>query len=190
MKPRDPLKITAIKNATVILVAKEGLSAFQMSALSKHTQLGMGTIYGYFPGKEELINETFKHLKQQHTPKIYKGIDVNGIFKEEFDQLCRNYINHRRKHHAEHVFIEQCQRSHFLDAESRAYDAAAYTLLFKLLDKGKREHLVKNLPNALLASQMIGAANGIIDMAASGAFRLTTDMINQMIQMSWDAVTL
>ena len=190
MKPRDPLKIAAIKQATVLLVAESGLSAFQMSALSKHTQLGMGTIYAYFPSKEELINATFKELKQQHTPKIYKGINVNGIFKEEFDQLCRNYITHRRKHHAEHLFIEQCQRSLFLDEESRAYDAAAYTVLFELLNKGKREQLVKALPNALLAAQMIGAANSIIDGAAAGAFRLAPKMVDEMVQMSWDAITL
>ena len=190
MKPRDPLKIAAIKSATVELVAREGLSAFQMSALSKHTQLGMGTIYGYFPGKEELINAVFKELKQQHTPKIYRNINVNGVFKDAFDLLCRNYINHRRRHHHEHVFIEQCQRSQFLDTEARAYDAAAYEVLFQLLDKGKREHLVKHLPNALLAAQMIGAANSIIDMSATGAFRLTLQLIDEMVQMSWDAIRL
>lgn len=188
MKPRDPNKIEAIKKATVQLVAQHGLAAFQMSALSQHTSLGMGTIYGYFQSKEELINETFKALKAKHTHSIYKGIDPKGIFREQFDQLCRNYITHRRRHHAEHLFIEHCQRSTFLDATARQYDAAAYQVLNQLLDKGKKEQLVKHLPNTLLAANIIGGANLVIDQSLAGHFRLTPRTINQLVQMSWDAI--
>jgi len=140
VKLKDPDKIQLIYSATLKLVKENGLPGLNMAAIGKEAKLGMGTMYVYFKSKEELINSLFKRLKSLNTNRIYSVIKPNAPFKVSMKDLFDNYIKNRIDYFEEHFFVEQCSNSHYLDAESKVLDDAAYVGVFDLLDKGKRNY--------------------------------------------------
>jgi AcrR family transcriptional regulator len=188
MKMKDPDKVSLIYNATLRLVRQNGLTGLTMAAIGKEAQMGMGTIYVYFKSKEELINSLFKRLKSLNTSRIYAPIAPHAPFMLNMRQLYESYLQNRIDFYEEHFFVEQCSNSHFLDEESRRLDAAAFEGVFALLERGKQEMIVKDLDNALLTAQMMGAANEIASMIMKNNQKLTPGILEQAFILGWDSI--
>ncbi len=188
MKLKDPDKIHIIYTATLKLVKNNGLSALNMAAIGKETKLGMGTMYGYFKSKEELINSLFKRLKGLNTNRIYSVIKPNAPFKLSMKDLFDNYIKNRVDYFEEHFFVEQCSNSHFLDSESKKLDDAAFVGVFELLDKGKKELLVKNIDNTIITAHMMGSANELVTMCMKHNIKINKAFLNQAFSLCWDSI--
>lgn len=188
MKLKDPDKVSLIYNATLRLVRQNGLTGLTMAAIGKEAQMGMGTIYVYFKSKEELINSLFKRLKSLNTSRIYAPIAPHAPFMLNLRQLYESYLQNRIDFYEEHFFVEQCSNSHFLDEESRRLDAAAFEGVFALLERGKQEMIVKDLDNALLTAQMMGAANEIASMIMKNNQKLTPGILEQAFILGWDSI--
>lgn len=188
MKLKDPHKVDLIYKATLKLVNKNGLAGLNMADIGKQTKLGMGTIYVYFKSKEELINSLFKYLKALNTQRIYSVVKPGLPFKLNMKGLFDNYIKNRINFFEEHFFIEQCSNSHYLNAESRKLDEAAFTGLFELLNKGKNELLVKDMDNMLLAAHMIGSGNEVVDMSLKLKRKVNKEFLNQAFILCWDSI--
>ncbi len=188
MKLKDPEKVELIFAATLRLVRDNNLTALNMAAIGKEAKLGMGTIYGYFKSKDELINSLFKKLKGKNLDRIYAGLSPDAPFKVNMKKLVDNYIDNRVRYFSEHYFVEQCANSHFLDEEARAINQNSYTRLFELLNRGKNELLVKDIDNALLAAHMVGSANELVNICIAAHRPLTRDFLDQAFLLCWDAI--
>lgn len=188
MKRKDPDKVQFIYGATLRLVKANGLAALNMAAIGKEAKLGMGTIYVYFKSKEDLINSLFKRLKRLNTERIYAVIKPDAPFKVNMKDLFENYIKNRIDFFEEHYFVEQCSNSHYLDAESRKLDEAAFTGVFELLNKGKAELLVKDLDNAMITAHMIGSANELVTLSMKNKLKITKSFLNEAFSLCWDSI--
>jgi AcrR family transcriptional regulator len=188
MKLKDPDKIHLIYSATLKLVRESGLAALNMAAIGKEAKLGIGTMYGYFKSKEELLNSLFKRLKGLNTNRIYSVIKPNSPFKVSMKDLFENYIKNRVDYFEEHFFVEQCSNSHFLDPESKKLDEAAFVGVFELLDKGKKELLVKNMDNAIITAHMMGSANELVTMCMKHNIKINKGFLDQAFSLCWDSI--
>lgn len=188
MKPKDPEKIQSIHAATLALVERNGLTGLTMAAIGKEAGLGMGTLYTYFESKEALLNALFKSLKGGHTARIFADLDMDLPYPLMVRQVLIRYLHNRVAHHAEHFFLEQAQGSHFLDGDAQALGDAAYHALFALLDRGKEEHIIKPLPNALLAANLVGAANELANLVIGGHARLDQQFVDDAFALCWDSI--
>jgi AcrR family transcriptional regulator len=188
MKLKDPEKVELIYAATLKIVRDHNLTALNMATIGKEAKLGMGTIYGYFKSKDELINSLFKKLKGLNLDRIYAGLHTDAPFKVNMKNLVDNYINNRINQYAEHYFVEQCANSHYLDSEAMAIDQTAYVRLFELLDRGKAELLVKDIDNALLAAHMVGSANELVNICIKTHRQASREFLDQAFLLCWDGI--
>jgi TetR/AcrR family transcriptional regulator, repressor of fatR-cypB operon len=188
MKPKDPEKIQLIYKATLALVLEHGLAGLTMAAIGKAAGIGMGTLYTYFESKEALINALFKSLKGAHTERIFAGLDAQEPYLLSFRKVFLNYLKNRIEQHEEHHFVEQAHGSHFLEADAQALGDAAYTALFELLDAGKAQLLIKPIPNALLAAQLVGASNEFANLVVAGHAKLDSEFVEAAFTLCWDSV--
>ena len=188
MKLRDPDKAHLIYAATLKLVKENGLAGLNMAAIGKEAKLGIGTMYVYFKSKEELINSLFKRLKSLNTNRIYSVIKPNTPFKVSMKKLFDNYIKNRIDYFEEHFFVEQCSNSHYLDTESKKIDEAAFVGIYDLLNKGKKELLIKEMDNALITAHMMGSANEIVTMCMKNHIKINKTFLEQAFQLCWDSI--
>ena len=188
VKLKDPDKIHLIYNATLKLVKENGLAALNMAAIGKEAKLGIGTMYVYFKSKEELINSLFKRLKSLNTNRIYSVLKPNTPFKVSMKNLFDNYVKNRMNYFEEHFFVEQCSNSHYLDAESKKLDEAAFVGVFELLEKGKKELLIKDLENAIITAHMMGSANELVALCMKNKLIINKRFLDQAFSLCWDGI--
>jgi len=83
-KPKDENKTRQIHEATLRLVIQNGFAGLKMAEVAKATGIATGTLYIYYPGKEELINGLYVETKMEiisvlldtghHDVNVYKTI--------------------------------------------------------------------------------------------------------------------
>jgi TetR/AcrR family transcriptional regulator, repressor of fatR-cypB operon len=188
VKPKDPVKIQTIYHSTLELVSRQGLVGFNMAELAKHTGLGTGTIYGYFAGKEQLINNLFKELKTANTALIYAVLSPDNSFVVNFKLLYINYLKHRIGTFKEHFFLEQCAASPYLDAEARLIDSQTYRGLIDLLNQGKAELALKPIANEVLVAYLLGSCNELVNLLINNNMELTEALIEETWLLIWHGI--
>ena len=102
--------------------------------------------------------------------------------------LFDNYIKNRVDYFEEHFFVEQCSNSHYLDAESKKLDEAAFIAVHALLEKGKKELLIKDLDNALITAHMMGSANELVTLCMKNKLKINKQFLDQAFLLCWDSI--
>ena len=67
---KDPSKIDRLFDAALRHVLETGYAGLKMAEVAKEAGVATGTIYTYFDGKADLINQLYRYLKQQKMAAI------------------------------------------------------------------------------------------------------------------------
>ena len=73
-----------ILETTLRLVVERGLESAPMSLIAKEAGVGMGTIYHYFPSKEELVNVLYRELKMGVHEAMLQHYQRSSPIRERF----------------------------------------------------------------------------------------------------------
>lgn len=119
MKCKDDQKLAQIYEATLKLVAKEGLAGLTMNKLAQEAGIGTGTLYVYFKGKEELINDLYLKIKGRSTQCYLRGYDATEPFKVGFRKIWNNIYHDKLQDHPHSVFADQCYHSPFISESTQ-----------------------------------------------------------------------
>jgi len=68
------------------LLIEHGVQGTPMSLVAKEANTGMGTIYNYFPAKEDLINAIYIYIKQDELKSVTGPLADESI-KKQFEHF-------------------------------------------------------------------------------------------------------
>ncbi|MDZ4683088.1 MAG: TetR/AcrR family transcriptional regulator [Saprospiraceae bacterium] len=188
MRNIDTDKEQAIYQAALRLIQQEGFAGLKMSILAKEAQMAAGTIYLYFKSKEDLINQLYITLKRRSAQALMKGYDASAPFMESFELIWQNFLDANLANPEESAFVEQYYRSPYLDKTVQEEADQLVAPIFELLERGKRERLVKDVPTEMLVAQLTGFVNGLAQLHASGNLRITENFKTTALAMAWDGL--
>lgn len=89
-RPLSPQKQAALLDAAVEIVAQSGLSATTAS-IAKRAGVAVGTLFTYFPTKEQLLNEVYLLLKQDMSDLLVTGYPTDADFRTQILHIWRGY---------------------------------------------------------------------------------------------------
>jgi AcrR family transcriptional regulator len=72
-RPKDEQKRISIFDATLTLVLQTGFTGLRMADVAKKAGVATGTVYKYFPSKENLIDDLFLHQKEIKLKEMTEG---------------------------------------------------------------------------------------------------------------------
>jgi AcrR family transcriptional regulator len=188
VKCKDDNKLEQIFEATIKLVAKEGLAGLTMNKIAQEAGIGTGTLYVYFKGKEELINALFLRVKTRSARCYLRNYDETEPFKVGFRKIWTNILEDKLHEHELSVFVEQCVLSPYLDECIRAEMGKVTAPFFAMMERGKKEHLVKEMDTMLLLSSVMGVIVEFVHMVKVGMVQPTKENIDACFTISWDAI--
>lgn len=188
MKIRDDNKINDIYAATLKLVKGNGLAGITMQAVAKEAGVATGTLYIYFQNKDELIIRLFDVCVKNSASNFFRNYNDKDPFKVGFHTIWLNIIQHRLSHFPESIFIEQCFHSPFIDEDTKTTLKKMFDPLLELLNRGKREHLIKNIDTFWLLTFMIGGINEVAKRVAYFNKKFSNELLDQNFQMCWDGI--
>ena len=188
MRVKDERKIEVIYQATLQLTQEVGIAGITVAKIAKQANLATGTVYIYFKNKEELINQLYLHLKQQTTQDLFQGVNLQEPFKVCFKKLWINSLQNKINNFKESVFMEQYYHSPYITVETRQMAFNQIQPFMELLERGKKELVIKPIDNALLMAITYGFIRQLSYAHIEQKLTLSQDTIETAFQMNWDAL--
>lgn len=175
-----------IQNAALILLVQKGIHATPMSAIAKEAGTGMGTIYNHFPNKDLLINTLYVDIKKAEKA-VFKTFDEQKSLKTQFEEYYLNAIQFYLDKPLYFHFIEQIHASPLITKESREIAYQSITEVLELIEKGKRERVIKNIATNDLMQFIGGTIISFLRLYFEENRQERSYFTNQII-MVWDAI--
>lgn len=188
MREKDPAKLTAIFKATLSMVLREGFAGLKMSTVAKEAGVATGTLYVYFKDKDALINELYLHLKKESAGKFFEGYDASAPFMMCFERVWKNFVLAQLAQPEAAAFLEQYYRSPFLRDTVKEETDKLIQPIFDLLERGKSERLVKDVPTPLLAIQLSGSVGEFTRWHHSGQIQADDATLSTFFRLAWDSI--
>jgi TetR/AcrR family transcriptional regulator, repressor of fatR-cypB operon len=189
MRIKDSNKINNIFKASLDLIYADGLSGLTMAKIANEAKIATGTLYIYFKNKKELISELYISLRRDSVERFLEGYSENLPFKIAIKTVWINYLNHRIEHYKESVFMEQYYRSPFITEEHLLLSEAMKAPVHKIIQRGKREMLVKNdIDDEMLFLSMLGFIRELADEHVTNVYKLNDERIEKAFNLSWDTI--
>ena len=188
MKLRDDKKAEQIFKATLELVKKKGVAGITMNEIAVAAKIATGTLYIYFRSKEELINALFTECRKASADIYFTNYDPAMPFKTGFKTIWLNLLKHKMERFEEAVFLDQCYHSPFITEDTKAMTKEALHPLFKLMERGKNEGLVKEMDTLVLLFFMVGSINEIVKYSFYSGKKLSGPVIENVFNLCWDGL--
>jgi AcrR family transcriptional regulator len=165
-RPRSNDKRDAILNSAVRLFAARGVWSTPTSAISAAARIAEGTLFTYFPTKDDLVNEVYRVLKHEVAVALFssypKAADARVRFRHIWDRYIHWGVNHPDKHRV----LAQLQGAQSISADSRAFASTELKEIERLAKDSIRKKRIHNYPLPYLAAVMVTLAEATIDFVA------------------------
>ena len=179
-----------IIRATIKLFYEKGLASTPMSAIAKEANVGMGTIYNYFPTKENLIQALFLYLKEKQAQYVLLEIEKHrdSSVKMKLMLVWNRIIDYYVHYTEEAILLEQLTFLPNLDEAIQAQGREYFGEVFKIFAQGQQEEIVKKGSLQQLAYFAKGGLANNIKYFIANSIEITPEIRQLILQCAWDAV--
>jgi AcrR family transcriptional regulator len=181
-------KRAAILRATLALVSEHGFHGTAMSEIADRAEVGAGTIYRYFDGKEDLINQLYLEIKRQKSKAFFAGYSEDLSLWDRFRTLWFNMLHYFVDHPQELAFLEQFENSPYLTDEVKEAFAEAYEPALRFFRYAVGEGVLKEMPLELVGVFTGTVASSLAKLHASGDLPLDDETKELAARACWDAL--
>jgi TetR/AcrR family transcriptional regulator, repressor of fatR-cypB operon len=150
-------KRTAILEATLELISEQGFQGTPMSQIAQKANTGVGTIYRYFPSKNDLINALYIALKLQMAHCILQCYTEDMPVHKAFKLILRGMIDYFIANPKVLSFAEQYLNSPLITAATREEGSRIVEPLNILFQHALQQDLLKPLSISMLGELIYGS---------------------------------
>jgi TetR/AcrR family transcriptional regulator, repressor of fatR-cypB operon len=145
-------------------------------------------LYIYFKDKDELVNQLYSSCRAESVSAYFKGYNDSMPYKDGFKIIWNNILNHRLDNFDLSVFMEQSYHSPFISESTKEMSRQLIQPLYKLIDRGKEEKLLKNTDTTMLLIFMMNSVTATVKYVNYHNKKITPDMIKQAFTICWDGL--
>lgn len=165
-RPRSEEKQAALLEAAIEMIAQQGLGA-STAMIAKRAGVAEGTLFRYFPSKDDLFNALFIHLRRELHDAMMVGYDDAAELQHRARTVWQNYVNWGVTNADANRALGLLTDSDRIGQEARAEAAKLFPEI-----KGMREICT---PDEVFADQPSGFADAIFMALASATVNFALD---------------
>ncbi len=174
--------------ATLELISEQGFHGTPMSQIAKKANVGVGTIYRYFPSKEDLINTLYIDVKTRLSQYVLRNYSEGMPIRENFLLLLHNTFDYFIERPMEFLFIEQYSNSPLITADTRHEGIGIFGQVRNLYKQAREEKLIKELPEEMLIALANGATLSLVKLCLFANVKVDEPTLNLGLDAIWDAI--
>jgi TetR/AcrR family transcriptional regulator, repressor of fatR-cypB operon len=174
--------------ATRDLVFEHGLQDVAMSQIAQRAQVGMGTIYNYFPSKEDLVFCLFSEIKATMSLHVLRGYDATQPVVDRVLYLLGGMVRYGIEHPREFLLTDQLALVPFIHERAKSDVPTLVTALKQVLIDATQQHLLKAMPPGVILALVSGAMNALVEAHMRQQIHLDQATIEQVMSACWDAI--
>jgi AcrR family transcriptional regulator len=182
---REQILIAALR-----LFDENGFRGTSMATIAEEAEVGAGTIYRYFDGKEDLVHQLYAAARQEaHQSILGLGFDDEASVRERLYTLWRavllDYVDCPRLYR----FILKYESSGYRQADARAQTEDLEAPFEEIYRDGVEQGLFADRPKSVYAAFFAGTVTQLVQDHLNGDTTLDDDLIAQTFDMLWAAYT-
>ncbi|NQX97548.1 MAG: TetR/AcrR family transcriptional regulator [Flavobacteriales bacterium] len=188
MKLKDGAKKEAIIEKTIDVVFQKGFSGVKMAELARLVGISPSTLYVYYKSKEDLIVSICIDLINLGSEKSGDEIREDLPYKLKLKALWLFWVSFSINNAKEMSFLMQVKQSPYYDKVPDVVKENKYKLGFELIDLGKKEGLIKNLDNEIIAAIMGAILTETVKLIMNKTIKFNNKDLDMMFSTFWDAI--
>lgn len=174
--------------ATRDLVFEKGLQDVSMAQIAQRGEVGMGTIYNYFTSKEDLVYCLYDKAKSAMSVYVLDGYDETQPIVMRFLYILAQIVEYGVENPREFRLSQQLAQVPFIQARAGAKEYPLAEVFEKLFVEAKNQHLLKDMPDAVMVLFIVGALNALVEAHVNRQIQMDVTQINQAVAACWDAI--
>jgi len=164
MKEQIKDKKTAIMDAALKLFTERGFHGTSTAEISKEAGVATGTLFNYFPTKEDLINSLYFEVKGQLSQSMGKEIEVPSTFQDKLRKMWSNLIKWGLDNQEEFLFVGQFCSSPYITKFTREEVMKEYVFLHDLVNEGIKVGMIIDFPSELTIAMFYHASRTVVNL--------------------------
>lgn len=157
-------KRTAIMDAALKLFTERGFHGTSTAQISKEAGVATGTLFNYFPTKEDLINSLYFEVKGQLSKSMGKEIEAQSTFQGKLRKIWSNLINWGVDNQEEFLFAGQFCSSPYISKFTREEVMKEYVFLHELVDEGIKAGEIRDFSADLTISMFYQGSRAVVNL--------------------------
>ncbi len=141
----------------------EGFYKITMDEIAKELQVSKKTIYKYFPSKEMLVEEISEDLISGINCQLDIIIDRKENVVVKFARVLNMYSNKMMYHNEKWYRDLQLHMPHIWHKIDKLRTDRVYSGLKILIEQGRKEKLIENIPSEIIITSFISTVRSIIN---------------------------
>ncbi len=164
MDPQVTDKKTAIMDASLKLFTERGFHGTSTAQISKEAGVATGTLFNYFPTKEDLINSLYFEVKGQLSKSMGNEIEAQSTFQGKLRKIWSNLINWGVDNQEEFLFVGQFCSSPYISKFTREEVMKEYVFLHELVDEGIKAGEIRDFSADLTISMFYQGSRAVVNL--------------------------
>jgi AcrR family transcriptional regulator len=160
MEPAHEKKDAILKTA-LVLFCERGFYGTPTSLISRVAGVATGTLFFYFPSKEELIDTLYRQIKSEAGAALKAGVECEPAVKQKLCRVWENAITWAAENPDKYRFMEQFAHSPFVSSTAHEEGMSHFLFLLELIREGIREGIIRDYDPALLCSILATSLSGL-----------------------------
>jgi len=186
MKEQVKDKRTAILKAALKLFTERGFHGTSTAQISKEAGVATGTLFNYFPTKEDLINSLYFEVKGELSRSMGKGIEIESTFQDKLKKLWSNLINWGVDNQEEFLFVGQFCSSPYITKFTRDEVMKEYVFLHKFVDEGINSGEIRDFSAELVIAMFYQDSRAVVNLLLdSNPLQDKNKIIEDGFQIIW-----
>ncbi len=172
-----------ILQAAVSQIAERGLAA-STAAIAKEAGLAEGTMFTYFPSKDELLNELYVALKTEAFRHVKAGFPERAALRERARHVWTEYLRWATVKRHEQKVAMLLHLSAIISAKSRRRVDAERGAVSQTMRELGKHGAFKDLPSGFAASAMRSMQEAVMETAVKGK-KERENLFDQAFEAFW-----
>ena len=152
-------KRQALLRAALLLFTEHGFHGTPTSKIAKEARVATGTLFNYFKTKEALINQLYLEVKQRLIMRLAEGVTKEQTIRGKVYRMWHNSIAWALDCPEELAFFSQFRSSPYISNMTREEATQHFRVVFELIEEGKRQDVLKDIPSELLFDLCTGVSH-------------------------------
>ena len=156
--------------------------------IAREAGISNGTLFHYFPTKDDLINRLYLFVKDNLFKCSMEGVETELSVQKKLEKIWANMIKWSLNNSNAYHFMQQFAHSPFIDQMTRDVVFEQKKIYGDMINDGKKLGLIRNLPNELIYLITFSTLNGYLQYMETNRMVYSEKSALLGYELLWSAI--
>ncbi|MDK2947633.1 MAG: hypothetical protein PWQ63_793 [Methanolobus sp.] len=188
MKKQIEDKKAALLEAALKLFTERGFHGTSTAQISKEAGVATGTLFNYFPTKEDLINGLYFEVKGELSRRMGKEVQTQETYREKLRKMWYNLVEWGIENQDQFLFVGQFCSSPYITSHTREVVMEEYVFFHDLVMEGLENGELGDYPPGMITSMFYQSSRTIVEYILYSEPQDKNKAIEDGFQVVWQGV--